>query len=118
MTTYHGSCHCGAVTFSFECDPIEKGIRCNCSICARKGVMMTPEVIPPERFHIDSGEENLGVYQFGSGVAKHYFCKTCGIHTFNMTLRAPGQYRANLGCVDEVDEFKLECDVFDGKHLL
>jgi hypothetical protein len=118
MTTYHGSCHCGTVKFSFECDPIERGLRCNCSICSRKGAMMTPEMIPPERFHIESGEDQLGLYQFDDGKAKHYFCKKCGIYPFHETARMPGSFRANLGCVDEVDEFKLECDVFDGKHLL
>jgi len=50
MSEYQGSCHCGAVRFSYEGEPIERGLRCNCSICARKGAMMTAEVIPPEKF--------------------------------------------------------------------
>ncbi|MHA2939058.1 GFA family protein [Vibrio sp. RC27] len=34
---YTGSCHCGAVTFRFDGDEITKGLRCNCSICIKKG---------------------------------------------------------------------------------
>ena len=37
MKTYRGSCHCGAIRFTFKGpDKIESGLRCNCSICRRK----------------------------------------------------------------------------------
>jgi len=118
MMRHSGSCHCGAVRFSFEGEPITRGLRCNCSICARKGAMMTPEAIPPERFHIEAEEGALGLYEFGAATAKHYFCRHCGIYPFHITARVPGHYRANLGCIEGVDPFALDCDVFDGRHLL
>ena len=71
---YQGSCHC-------ESDEITRGLRCNCSICARKGAMMSPEPIPPDRFKIDAQDGALGLYQFGAKTAEHYFCKHCGIYT-------------------------------------
>lgn len=115
---YQGSCHCGAVKFSFESDPITKGLRCNCSLCSRKGAMMSPEVIAPDKIIIDAQQDMLGLYQFGARTAKHYFCKSCGIYTFHVTARVPDHYRVNLGCVEGVDHFALEAEVFDGKHLL
>jgi len=115
---YQGSCHCGAIEFSFEAEEIKDGIRCNCSLCSRKGAMMTTNAIPPEDFHIKAAEDALGLYQFGAKTAKHYFCKTCGIYTFHVTSRQPDHYRANLGCIEGVDPFELEADLFDGKHLL
>lgn len=115
---YRGSCHCGAVRFSFESETITKGLRCNCSLCARKGAMMSPEPIAQEHFKIEAQEGSLVLYQFGQKTAKHYFCKTCGIYTFHETARKPGHYRANLGCIDDVDTFSLPADVYDGKHLL
>ncbi|WP_426415044.1 GFA family protein [Aestuariirhabdus sp. LZHN29] len=118
MTTYYGSCHCGAVRFSFEHPPIERGLRCNCSYCSRKGALMTPEAFPEELLRIEAGEQDLGLYQFGRLVAKHYFCKQCGIYTFNETVRKPGFYRANLGCVAELDSGLLDVDLFDGQNLL
>jgi hypothetical protein len=115
---YEGSCHCGAVRFSFESEPIAKGVRCNCSICVRKGAVMSPEPIAAEKLHIEAGEGALGLYQFGAKRAKHYFCKTCGIYPFHETSRKAGYFRVNLGCVEGVDPLALEVTVFDGKHLL
>ncbi|MEW8013317.1 MAG: GFA family protein [Candidatus Sedimenticola endophacoides] len=90
MPHYQGSCHCGA--------------------------MMSSEIIPPERLHIEAREGSLGLYQFGA--ARHFFCRECGIYPFHQTARKPDHYRVNLGCVEGVDTFALECDLFDGKHLL
>jgi hypothetical protein len=80
--------------------------------------MMSPAVIAPDQFHIDADENALGLYQFGEKTAKHYFCKHCGIYTFHVTARVPDHYRANLGCIEGLDPFSLEAEVFDGKHLL
>ena len=118
MPLYHGSCHCGAVRFSYQGDSVEKGLRCNCSICRRKGAVMSSEIISPEQITIEADEGQLGLYQFDTEVAKHYFCKQCGIYPFHETVRKPGHYRVNLGCIDEIDTFALEVDLFDGKHLL
>ncbi len=118
MVTYHGRCHCGSVKFTFEHSPISKGLRCNCSMCARKGAMMTPDIVAPEAMKIDAKEGALGLYQFGSEVARHYFCKECGIYTFNETLRKPGYFRVNLGCVDGVESWNMDADTFDGRNLL
>jgi len=115
---YQGSCHCGNVRFSFDAEEITQGLRCTCSICRRKGAMMSVEAIPLEELKVDADAGDLGLYQFGSGIAKHYFCKNCGIYTHNETLRAPGHCRVNLGCIDEIDTAGLELVVFDGKNLL
>ena len=115
---YRGSCHCGAVRFSYEGEAITQGLRCNCSLCARKGAMMTQELIPPEKFKIEAQEGVLGLYEFGIKTAKHYFCKHCGIYPFHQSSRKIGHYRVNLGCIEGVDVFSLAADVFDGKNLL
>jgi len=117
MQTYHGRCHCGAISFQFSGEPITQGLRCNCSLCVRKGALMSSAIYAPEQLHIQAAEGVLGCYQFGSAVAKHYFCRTCGIYPFHQTLRMPGHYRVNLGCVDGVDSLALPSQVFDGKAL-
>ncbi len=115
---YQASCHCGAVKLAFEGEEISSALRCNCSLCSRKGAMMTPYTVPPENFTLLAGEEDLGLYQFDTKVAKHFFCKHCGIYTHNMPFRAPTNYRVNLGCIEGLDTTDFEVTVFDGKHLL
>lgn len=116
MQAYEGGCHCGAIKFSFEAEPIKSGVRCNCSFCSKRGTMV--HLVPGEKFRSGAREGALGFYQFGRMQAKHYFCKSCGVSTFSEAARWPGQYIVNLGCVEGVDTFALETKVFDGKHLL
>ena len=119
MITYKGSCHCGNVNFKFKHEEIKSGLRCNCSICIRKGAVMTDFVIPPDELkHTVKQPDSLGLYEFDNKVAKHYFCKVCGIFTFNQTIRVPDHYRVNLGCLEDFDlESITEINVFDGKSL-
>lgn len=118
-TSYHGSCHCGAIRFAYEGEPISAALRCNCSICVRKGALMTPETIAEEDLKIEAQPSSLGLYQFGEKTAKHFFCKQCGIYPFHETARKAGHYRCNIGCIEEIeDPLALDVTVFDGKHLL
>jgi len=119
MIKYKGSCHCGNVSFQFEQEEITAGLRCNCSICIRKGAAMTNFVIPPDKLQYQVKEpDTLALYEFDNKVAKHYFCKICGIFTFNQTLRMPEHYRVNLGCLENLDlESITDIGVFDGKKL-
>ena len=34
-------CHCGAVEAEINIEKIEKFLRCNCSLCKRKGAIMS-----------------------------------------------------------------------------
>ena len=115
---YAGSCHCGAIKFSYDGEEITRGLRCSCSICSRKGAMMSTEAIPAEVLKIEADPDNVGLYEFDSKVAKHYFCKKCGIYTHNEMLRIPGHCRVNLGCIEGLDTSGFEVTVFDGKTLL
>ena len=78
---------------------------------------MTAFMLAPDELQIESPNTNLGSYEFGTNVAHHYFCSTCGIYPFHETMRKPGHYRVNLGCVDGVNSLELPCDVFDGQAL-
>ncbi|ASW01345.1 GFA family protein [Paraburkholderia aromaticivorans] len=102
-----GSCHCGTVRFEVR-TPIVPAGRCNCSLCRRKGALMTP-LFPASQLKILSGEDALTLYQFNTRVARHYFCKHCGIYPFHQTRKDPLQWRVNIGC--------LEASVADGASL-
>jgi len=118
MKQYKGSCHCGAVEFSFNRDQeISSGVRCNCSLCRRKGAVMSDFTIAPDEFKINAEDGALSMYQFAKKIAKHYFCNTCGIYPFHETLKKPGHYRVNLGCIDEIDANAIHVELFDGKSI-
>ena len=100
------NCHCGAVEAEIEVpDKLEKILRCNCSICKRKGAIMS--MVKNENFKVTKGEDKLKIYQFHSKVAKHYFCSICGIYTHHHPRANPAMTGFNLGCVDEIDTSKL-----------
>jgi hypothetical protein len=110
-----GSCHCGAVQFEVG-TPLVPASRCNCSLCRRRGALMSP-MFPAEDLRILSGEDALTLYQFNSRVAKHYFCRHCGIYPFHQTRKDPNLWRVNLGCLEGVDPYTLEATVSDGASL-
>ena len=114
---YQGSCHCGAVKFSFDVPEITGALRCNCSICTRKGGLMSDFVLSREDLNIEAADSALCLYQFGNKVAKHYFCSTCGIYPFHETFRQPGYHRVNLNCISGLDQNQLEVTLFDGRSL-
>ena len=115
---YEGSCHCGAVRFSYDGEAITSGLRCTCSICSRKGALMSPQAIPVDVLKVEAQSDDLGLYQFDTKIAKHYFCRRCGIYTHNEMARKPGHCRVNLGCIENLDTSDFEVAVFDGKNLL
>lgn len=117
MQKYKGSCHCGAIKFEFSGPAIESGLRCNCSICQRKGAMMSAFTLAPDELAITATPGSLLTYEFGSHVAKHHFCGHCGIYPFHQTMRKPGHYRVNLGCVEAVNSYSLPFQVFDGASI-
>ena len=114
---YSGSCHCDAVHFEFYAEEITTALRCNCSMCKRRGAAMSDFFLAASDLVIKRGVDTLRTYQFGTQVAKHYFCGHCGIYPFHETMRKPGYYRVNLGCVEGIDAYELPCTVFDGKDL-
>jgi hypothetical protein len=109
---FSGSCHCGAVRFEVK-TALLPATRCNCSLCRRKGALMSPP-FATENLRILRGEEALTTYQFNTRVAKHYFCTHCGIYPFHQTRKDSNFLRANLGCLDDVDPNALPFDVADG----
>ena len=110
------SCHCGAVEAEVNVpEKFEKVMRCNCSICKRKGYIIG--VAGPKDFQITKGENLLKLYQFHSNTAKHYFCTVCGIHTHNRPRIDPKIYGINIACIEGIKPFDLKnIPVNDGEN--
>lgn len=114
-TSHDGGCHCGRVRFRVHL-ALSRATQCNCSMCTRKGTLN--HRVPADRLEILSGADDLSIYQFGTRTAKHYFCRTCGIHPFSNPRAAPDAYAVNLRCLDDFPDIAkdLELKEFDGRH--
>ena len=113
MKTMQGGCHCGRVRFTVTAD-LDRVTVCNCSICSKKGFLHL--IVPPEQFELVSGKDDLTTYTFNTGVAKHTFCKYCGIHAFYVPRSDPDKIDVNARCLDDIDLAALSLKYFDGKN--
>jgi hypothetical protein len=114
MSVYKGSCHCGAVEFEVDAD-LASGVQCDCSLCKRKNAIMLR--VPAEKFRLARGQDALSLYQWNTRVAKHYFCKHCGIYTHHQPRTRPDMIAVNMGCIDDVDTRTLKVERVEGSKL-
>jgi len=111
------TCHCGGVEIQVKLPEtgFEKLMRCNCSLCKRRGYIMTP--VNPENFKLVKGQDLLTLYQYHTKVAEHYFCSNCGIYTHHKMRSNPNMYGINVACLEGVKPFELEnIGINDGEN--
>jgi len=79
--TYHGSCHCKAVTFEAAMDLAQGTGKCNCTICWKQRNWSARA--EPAEFRVLTGADMLTDYgKTGDwGEIHHRFCRRCGITT-------------------------------------
>ena len=46
------------------------------------------------------GAGALTLYQWGTGTARHWFCRVCGIYTHHQRRSDPTQYGVNVAILD------------------
>jgi hypothetical protein len=107
-----GSCHCGAVRWSFEGMP-ESATACNCTVCRRYGVLWAYDY-EGEGIRV-SGPTRA--YVRGQGIGFH-FCPDCGCIAYWRAL-APGadgrrRIAVNLRLADPEAVGTIIIDHFDG----
>jgi hypothetical protein len=109
---YAGTCHCGAVAFSFNAD-ITELISCDCSLCRKRNALMA--TVPREQLDITRGRDSLVLYRWNSCVALHYFCGVCGIYVYHQRRSNPAQLSVNACCIDGLDCASLPLRHVDGR---
>ncbi|WP_240732672.1 GFA family protein [Halioglobus maricola] len=87
--------------------------RCNCSICRKAGFLHL--IVPLSRFQLLAGEEAITTYTFNTGVARHTFCKICGVKPFYTPRSNPDGIDINVNCLDELPP-ELSIVDFDGQN--
>jgi len=112
---YQGGCHCGNVRYEVEAQ-IEAGLTCNCSICSKKGHILT--FTPETNFKLLKGDDSLSDYQFNKKTIHHFFCKNCGVSSFGKGSMPDGtkMVSINLRCLDSFDFKNIPITEYDGKN--
>jgi hypothetical protein len=108
-----GGCHCGAVRFETALPVKVVAHDCNCSICERTGFIHI--IVPESRFRLLSGQDRLTTYTFNTGVARHLFCKLCGVKSFYRPRSNPDGWSVNARCLDDAADLVITVEPFDGR---
>ena len=110
-----GGCHCGAVRFGFTLPAAEVDLLdCNCSMCSCSGYLHL--IVPHEDFSLLTPVSAMTAYRFGSGVAEHLFCATCGVKSFYQPRSHPKAWSVNWCCIDEGHGVNAHIRPFDGRN--
>ena len=114
LLTHRGGCHCRRVVFEVDAtrDLVVKD--CNCSMCRTSGFWHL--IVPASRFHLLTGAEFLTEYTFNTGVAKHRFCRVCGVKSFYIPRSNPNGVDVNARCLDEGTYASIKVEPFDGSN--
>ena len=120
MTTYKGSCHCGAVKYSVETElgPDADVYECNCSHCSKKGFLL--HFVSPDRFTLETADAPLTEYRFNTHSIEHLFCPTCGVQSFargKTPKTGRDMVAVNIRCLAEVDLDAIKRTPVDGKSF-
>ena len=114
MAKYVGGCHCGRVRFEVEAPAEIEPLECNCSICTKSAFLHL--IVPRSRFSLIRGAESLTTYTLNTSVAKHLFCKVCGVKSFYIPRSNPDGYSVNVRCLDLPASATVTVRPFDGKN--
>ena len=107
-------CHCGAIELRLTLpNGIEDPRRCDCSMCRRRGAIVAS--VSLENLKVVRGADVMGMYQFNTMTAKHYFCTKCGIYTHHQRRSNPNEFGYNVGCLNGINPFEIgDVPVRDG----
>jgi hypothetical protein len=109
-----GGCHCGAVRFEAALPDQVEAQTCTCSICAKTGFIHI--ITSDRRFRLLQGQDDLAEYTFNTGVAKHLFCRRCGVKAFYRPRSNPDGWSINARCLDNLEDLDLDLTEFDGRN--
>jgi len=113
LIKHTGGCHCGRIRFEVDAPAEIEAVECNCSICSKTGYLHL--IVPESRFRLLKGAESLTTYTFNTGVARHLFCRVCGIKSFYVPRSNPDGYSINVRCLDRSSIRSITTRQFEGQ---
>ena len=111
---HSGGCHCGRVRIEALAPADLELLECNCSMCNRSSYLHL--IVTAEEFRLVSGADDLVEYTFGTGIAKHRFCKHCGVKSFYVPRSHPDGFSVNARCLDPSTIVSMKIRPYDGRN--
>lgn len=119
--TYHGSCHCGAITYEADIDLSQGTSKCNCTFCRK--ARSWKAFATAEQFRLLTGQDAMVAYRSNEQTLNKYHCKTCGMrtheHGFPAWKGGAESYGIYLCTIDDINEDELAnapVHISDGLH--
>ena len=119
MTTYPGSCHCGAIQIAYSTTKRPEEMRpgrCSCTFCRRHGARTMGDPAGSVEFRATPGA--LSRYRFGLGITDYLVCSKCGAYV-GAVMEDEGRLIAtlNVNSLDIRDTFDPAppVHVYDGE---
>jgi hypothetical protein len=109
-----GACHCGRVRLEVLASRKLEVLACNCSMCARSAYLHL--IVGASEFRLLAGADDLVEYRFGTGVARHRFCRRCGVKPFYVPRSHPDGFSVNARCLDPATIEAVAVRPFDGRN--
>ena len=114
MIRHRGGCHCGDIRFEVDAPADLELHDCNCTICSMTGFLHL--IVPKTHFRLIEGEGRLEEYRFNTGVARHLFCRRCGVKSFYIPRSNPDGVSVNFRCLDQRTVRSYDVHPFDGQN--
>ena len=114
MVTHLGGCHCKQIQFEVIGEENIQVLDCSCSICSI--VNYKHYIVSKSKFKLIKGKKFLSTYTFNTKVAKHIFCKICGIKSFYVPRSHPESISVNVNCINSKTIKSIKVIEFDGKN--
>jgi len=102
------------VRFEVVAPAVIEATYCNCSICRKSGFLHL--IVADSDFRLLQGEDALRTYTFNTGVAKHRFCRDCGVKSFYIPRSHPHGVSVNVHCLDNETVEAVNITDFDGAN--
>lgn len=70
-------------------------------------------IVPAAHFRLLTSADMLSEYTFGTGMARHRFCRFCGVKAFYVPRSHPDGIDVNVNCLDTDTIEAIDVSVFD-----
>lgn len=114
-----GSCHCGAVTFEVNAQPVRMA-QCHCNACRRTtGTGHAVQAFfKRENIKISGDTKTHQSPSDASSTRTRHFCPTCGSRLFAENDKNPAIIGITAGAFDNSDWFKPEVILYNNERPL